>query len=493
MGEDFRKHARLLAACPKSDKFSRCSDTWPTYSENLVNPDAPPSVIPLPWPNGAAIERRQHARRREQEGLMLAFTSGIPPGGRMLYQLFEYQRAFLAPFTAWAANAAKALVDPDSSLNQVPGASCFAAGYEMLYRLGTTWEKPTFGITAVQHDSHVIPVVEQVVLEKPFCRLLRFAPDTVAPDNAAQPTPAVLVCAPLAGHHAVMLRDVVQALLPDHVVYVTDWQNARGVPVAEGPFHLDDYVAQLQAFIRWIGAESLHVLAICQATVPALAAISLLASAGEPTPTSLILVGGPIDAHRNPSAIDRLVAHQPLAWFQRNLIQTVPRPYPGAGRKVYPSFLQLAGMCGMQPCRLIELHRDYYLDLMRGEVEQAETHRRICDAYLAVLDMAAEFYLDTVQIVFHEFRLARGDWRIQGQSVRPQDIRTTALLTIEGELDVISGRGQTQAAHDLCRGIPARDKRHVTARQCGHYDLFCGFRWRTEVFPDIQALTRQGT
>ncbi|MFJ4292329.1 polyhydroxyalkanoate depolymerase [Cupriavidus sp. NPDC089707] len=412
----------------------------------------------------------------------------------MLYQLAEYQRALLAPFTAWAANAAKSLVAPDSPLVRVPGAAYFAAGYDILYRLGKTWEKPTFGIAAIEHDGHAIPVVEQVVLEKPFCRLLRFAHDAVELDaTTRRPTPTVLVCAPLAGHHAVMLRDVVHALLPEHVVYVTDWKDARGVPLAEGPFHLDDYVAQLQTFIRWIGAEPLHVLAVCQATVPALAAISLLASAGEPTPASLILMGGPIDARRNPSVIDRLVARHPLAWFQWHLIQTVPHPYPGAGRKVYPSFLQMAGLLGAQPCRLVEVQRDYFLDLVQGEVELAEMHRRIYEAHLALLDLAAEFYLDTVQVVFHEFRLARGNWRIQGQAVRPQDIRTTALLTIEGERDAISARGQTQAAHDLCRSIAARDKRHVTVRRCGHYDLFCGPRWRTDVFPDICALTRRGT
>ncbi len=412
----------------------------------------------------------------------------------MLYQLVEYQRALLAPFTAWTANVAKAFVDPDSPLAQVPGASYWGAGCEMLCRLGKAYETPTFGITTVQHNGDNIPVLEQVVLEDPFCRLLRFTPDTVAFDAAArQPAPAVLVCAPLAGHHAVMLRDVVQALLPEHVVYVTDWHDARRVPLAEGPFHLDDNVAQLQAFIRWIGAEPLHVLAVCQATVPALAAISLLASAGEPTPTSLILMGGPIDARRNPTAIDRVAARHPLAWFQRNLIHTVPDAYPGAGRKVYPSFLQLAGLWEAQPGRLIEILRNYYLDLVCGNVGHAEMHRRSCEAYLAVLDMTAEFYLDTVQIVFQEFRLARGDWRIQGQAVRPQDIRTTALLTIEGEQDAISGHGQTLAAHALCRGIAAHNKRHVTARQCDHYDLFCGPRWRTEVYPGIRALIRPGT
>jgi poly(3-hydroxybutyrate) depolymerase len=413
----------------------------------------------------------------------------------MLYQFMEYQCALLAPFAAWAASAANAFADHNSPLSQVPGAPALAAGYEMLYRLGKTYDKPTFGIAAVQHNGRVIPVVEQVVLDRAFCRLLRFAADPLALGaDTSQPRPAVLVCAPLAGHHAVMLREVVQSLLPEHIVYVTDWTDARRVPLAEGPFHLDDYVIELQAFIRQIGSsEQLHVLAICQATVPALAAVSLLSSADEPTPRSLILIGGPIDARCSPTAVGRLAADHTLAWFQRNLIYTVPGRYAGAGRKVYPSFLQLAGLAAAQPGLVVASHQDYYLELARGDYERAEAHRRVCDTYNAVLDMAAEFYLDTIRIVFQEFRPARGNWFVRGQLVRPQDIRTTALLTIEGEHDTISGSGQTHAAHGLCRGLAARDKRHVTARRCGHYDLFCGPRWHSEIYPGIRALMRQAT
>ncbi|MFC4521425.1 hypothetical protein [Cupriavidus pinatubonensis] len=235
----------------------------------------------------------------------------------MLYQFMEYQRAMLAPFAAWAANAASAFSDQANPLSQVPGAPAFAAGYDMLYRLGQTWDKPGFGIAAVDHNGCVIPVVEQIVLERAFCRLLRFAPDPAALGVAASHArPAVLVCAPLAGHHAVMLREVVESLLPDHIVYVTDWLDARCVPLVQGPFRLDDYVTELQAFIRQIGVtEPLHVVAICQATVPALAAISLLASADEPTPRSLILMGGPIDARLNPTSVGRLAANYSLSWF----------------------------------------------------------------------------------------------------------------------------------------------------------------------------------
>lgn len=413
----------------------------------------------------------------------------------MLYRFMEYQRAMLAPFAVWAANAASAFSDHDNPLSQIPGAPAFAAGYDMLYRLGQTYDKPGFGIAAVEHNGCVIPVVEEVVLERAFCRLLRFAPDPVALGAAAShPRPAVLVCAPLAGHHAVMLREVIETLLSEHIVYVTDWSDARCVPLVAGPFHLDDYVSELQAFIRQIGAaEPLHVIAICQATVPALAAVSLLASADEPTPRSLILIGGPIDARRSPTAVGKVAADHSLVWFQRNLIYTVPDRYAGAGRKVYPNFLQLAGLMAAQPGLLVASHWNYYLELALGDYERAEALRHVCDAHHAVLDMAAEFYLDTIQIVFQEFRLARGNWFVKGQPVRPQDIRATRLLTIEGDYDAISGYGQTQAAHDLCRGIAARDKRHVTARQCGHYDLFSGPRWHSEIYPGIRALTRQDT
>ncbi|WP_454743852.1 polyhydroxyalkanoate depolymerase [Cupriavidus necator] len=409
----------------------------------------------------------------------------------MLYRFVDFQRALLQPLTMWAAGAAHAFVDADSPLACLPGAPYIAAGYELLYRFGKAYEKPEFNIKAVEQEGRTIPVVEQVLLDRPFCRLLRFAPEaaTVAGVAGRKERPVVLLCAPLAGHHAVMLRETVTTLLPDHDVYVTDWIDARRVPLADGPFGLDEDVAQVQACIRQIGTDRLHVLAICQATVPALAAISLLASADEPTPQSLILMGGPIDARRSPTAVNQLAARRPLAWFQQNLIHAVPDPYPGAGRKVYPSFLQYAGLVAAN--RLPTAHWDYYLALVRGDVARAEAHRRVCDAYDAVLDMAAEFYLDTVQIVFQEFRLALGNWRVRDQPVRPQDIHTTALLTIEGELDDIAGRGQTQAAHDLCQGIAACHKRHITVRRCGHYDLFSGPHWRSEIYPIVRDQIRQ--
>lgn len=321
-----------------------------------------------------------------------------------------------------------------------------AACWENLYRLSTASEEPTFGVTAILRDGRVVPVVEQLVSESPFCRLLRFeAAPAVGHDNGQQGIPAVLVCAPLAGHHAVMLRDVVQSLLQEHIVYVTDWSNG---------------------------------------------AIALLASRDEATPTSLTLIGGPIDARRSPTAIGRLASSRSIQWFRRNLVYPVPHPYAGAGRQVCPSFVQLSGLAAAQSSPLWGLCEGYWANLARGDAERANVHWQALLDYSAVLDMAAEFYLDTVRTVFQEFQIAFGTWRVRGQLVRPQDIRSTALLTIEGELDDISGRGQTHAAHDLCRGLSAHDRRLVTIAGCTHYDLFRGPVWHTEVFPWICDMTR---
>lgn len=412
----------------------------------------------------------------------------------MLYQFAEYQRALLTPLTAWAVAGMHAFADPRSPFAWLPGAPGVAAGWELLYRVSKPYGKPAFDIQAVEQHGRKIPVREQIVLETPFCRLLHFARAATPADainRFGKHRPAVLLCAPLAGHHSVLLRETVETLLLDHDVYVTDWSDARNVPVVHGPFHLDDYVAHLHAFIRHIGAGNLHVLAVCQAAVPALGAIALLGRGGEPTPKSLTLMGGPIDARRSVTVVGQFAASRPIDWFRENLIETVPDRYPGRGRMVHPSFLQHAGLVAAHPGRYAHSHWDYYLDRVRGDVGRAEGHRRFGDAYNAVLDLAAEYYLDTIQSVFQEFRLACGDWCVRGQSVRPQAIRTTALLTIEGERDDICGRGQTQAAHDLCAGVAARHKHHVTARRCDHYDLFSGPVWRAEVYPVVRDLIRQ--
>jgi poly(3-hydroxybutyrate) depolymerase len=297
--------------------------------------------------------------------------------------------------------------------------------------------------------------------------------------------PSVLVVAPLSGHHSTLLRDTVRSLLHDHKVFITDWVDARMVPVEDGPFHLDDYVAYVQEFIRHIGPEA-NVISVCQPTVPTLAAVSLMASAGESTPRTLTMMGGPIDARNSPTAVNNLAMNKSHEWFENNVIYRVPPNFPGSGRRVYPGFLQHTGFVAMNPDRHLSSHYDYFLDLIRGDDDSAEAHRQFYDEYNAVLDMPADYYLDTIKTVFQDFALVNGTWRVAGNPVRPQDIRTSALLTVEGELDDISGAGQTRAAHGLCTGIPKSRQFHYDALGAGHYGIFSGRRWRENVYPVVR-------
>ena len=407
----------------------------------------------------------------------------------MLYHLHELNRTLLNPLVAWSGAAASALSSPDNWLSKMPGMDRVAAGYELLYRLGKDYEKPSFDITSVVAHGREAPVVEERVIELPFCHLLRFkrcSDDPKALEELRQ-DPVVLVVAPLSGHHATLLRDTVRTLLRDHEVYITDWVDARMVPLDKGPFHLDDYVAYMREFIDHVGAAKAHVISVCQPTVPVLAAVSLMASAGEPTPQTLTLMGGPIDPRKCPTQVNDLARIHDYAWFETNMIFDVPPNYPGGGRKVYPGFLQHAGFIAMNPSRHFMSHWDFYENLCKGDLEDADGHRRFYDEYNAVLDMPAEYYLDTITTVFQQHLLPRGMWDVAGQRVRPADITTTALLTIEGELDDISGLGQTEAAHDLCGGIPAGHRRHLTIKGAGHYGIFSGRRWRDVVYPDVRA------
>ncbi|TCP09658.1 polyhydroxyalkanoate depolymerase [Caldimonas thermodepolymerans] len=405
----------------------------------------------------------------------------------MLYQIYETQRALLTPFSEFASASAKLYSHPLSPFTHAFGAERIAAGFDLLHRLAKEYEKPPFGITSVQVNGVDVAVQERVALEKPFCRLLRFKRFTddpkLLPKMKDQPT--VLVVAPLSGHHATLLRDTVRMLLRDHKVYITDWIDARMVPAEVGPFHLDDYVEYVQEFIRHIGPH-VHVMSVCQPTVPVLAAISLMATRGEQTPRSMTMMGGPIDARRSPTAVNNLATTRSYEWFENNVIYRVPPNYPGAGRRVYPGFLQYTGFVAMNPDRHVSSHYDYFLDLVRGDGDSAEAHRRFYDEYNAVLDMPAEYYLDTIKTVFQDFALVNGTWRVRGELVRPQDIKTTALLTIEGELDDISGAGQTRAAHDLCTGIPKKEQPHYVVEGAGHYGIFSGRRWREKVYPVVR-------
>ncbi|CAG1019982.1 poly(3-hydroxybutyrate) depolymerase [Burkholderiaceae bacterium] len=405
----------------------------------------------------------------------------------MLYQLYEAQRALLSPFAEFASASSKLYNHPLSPFTHTPMAHRVSAGLDLMHRLSKEYEKPEFEITSVNVAGVDVAVQEQVAVEKPFCRLLRFKRFT---DNLPMLTrmkdqPTVLVIAPLSGHHATLLRDTVLSLLQEHKVYITDWTDARMVPVEAGAFHLDDYVAYVQEFIRHVGPE-VNVISVCQPTVPVLAAVSLMASKGEPTPRTMTMMGGPIDARKSPTAVNNLAMNKSLEWFEHNVIYRVPVNYPGAGRRVYPGFLQHTGFVAMNPDRHLSSHYDYFLDLVRGDDESADAHRRFYDEYNAVLDMPAEYYLDTIKVVFQDFALVNGTWKVKGQLVRPQDITTTALLTVEGELDDISGAGQTRAAHDLCTGVPKARQFHYDVEGAGHYGIFSGRRWREHVYPVVR-------
>ncbi len=413
----------------------------------------------------------------------------------MLYQLYETQRALLSPFAEFASATSKLYSHPLSPFSSAPSATRMSAGFDLLHRLTKEYEKPAFEITSVQVNGTEIAVQEQIVEAKPFCRLLRFKryTDDAQMLERMRAQPSVLVVAPLSGHHSTLLRDTVRTLLQDHKVYITDWVDARMVPLEKGDFHLDDYVAYVQDFIRRLGPE-VNVISVCQPTVPVLAAISLMASAGEVTPRTMTMMGGPIDARKSPTSVNNLAMNRPYEWFEHNVIYRVPQNYPGAGRRVYPGFMQHTGFVAMNPDRHVNSHYDYFLDLIRGDDDNVDSHRKFYDEYNAVLDMSADYYLETIKTVFQDFALVNGTWLVKGKLVRPQDITATALLTVEGELDDISGAGQTEAAQGLCSGIPAEKRRHYSVEGAGHYGIFSGRRWREKAYPEVRdfILKHQG-
>jgi len=414
----------------------------------------------------------------------------------MLYQIYEMQRSLMEPFADFAQAASKLYSNPISPFGQTPYAQRISASYDLLYRLGKDYEKPVFGIQTVDVDGVKVAVYERVEIDKPFCELRRFKrfTDDAKTLDTLKNQPAVLIVAPLSGHYATLLRDTVRTMLKDHKVYITDWKNARLVPMSDGEFHLDDYVNYVQEFIRHLQGvyDNCHVISVCQPTVPVLAAVSLMASRGETTPLSMTMMGGPIDARRSPTAVNNLAMQRSFAWFENNVIYRVPQNFPGAGRRVYPGFLQHTGFVAMNPDRHASSHYDYFKDLIKGDNSSAEAHRKFYDEYNAVLDMDADYYLETIRTVFQDFKLVNGTWDVKGvngkvERVRPQDIVTTALLTVEGELDDISGSGQTRAAHDLCTGIVAQEQHHLEVKGAGHYGIFSGRRWREVVYPQVKA------
>ena len=418
----------------------------------------------------------------------------------MVYQIYETQRSLMEPFAEFAQAASKLYSHSSSLLSQIPLAQRVSAGYDLLYRLGKGYEKPEFDIPTVDVDGVGVAIHERVELNKPFCELRRFKrfSDDPATLTKLKTQPVVLIVAPLSGHYATLLRDTVRTMLKDHKVYITDWRSARLVPLSEGEFHLDDYVNYVQEFIRHLQGiyGNCHVISVCQPTVPVLAAVSLMASRGETTPITMTMMGGPIDARRSPTTVNNLATNRSYEWFENNVIFRVPDNFPGAGRRVYPGFLQYTGFVAMNPDRHATSHYDYFKDLIKGDDASAEAHRKFYDEYNAVLDMDADYYLETIKTVFQDYNLVHGTWDVRSptgkiERVRPQDITTTALFTVEGELDDISGSGQTEAAHDLCSGIVRKEQRHLEAKGAGHYGIFSGRRWRDVVYPRVHAFIQK--
>jgi poly(3-hydroxybutyrate) depolymerase len=399
-----------------------------------------------------------------------------------MYLAYQLQR-LREPLHLWATLGKAMWSHP--ALPATPLTRTLAAASEMLERSTRVYAKPSFGLPTTTIDGATVDVQETVVERTPFCNLLRFERDTGRDD------PKVLLVAPLSGHHATLLRDTVRELLPDHDLYLTDWVDARLVPLAEGAFDLDDYVSLVQGFLRRLGPD-LHVVSVCQPAVPVLAAVALLAEDDERAqPRSLALFAGPIDTRTSPTEVNRLSRDRPLEWFERWVVHEVPPSEPGAGRRVCPGFVQLAGFVSLNADRHLASHWKLFRDLVLGDEDAAEAKRRFYDEYLAVMDLPAEYYLQTVRVVFQEHALARGTLLHRGhRPIRPEAIRRTALMTVEGEADDITGHGQTFAAHALCSGIPEARKRHHHQAGAGHYGVFSGRRWREEIAPRLRAFIR---
>jgi polyhydroxyalkanoate depolymerase len=398
----------------------------------------------------------------------------------MLYQAYQAHSDIMVPVRTWAGMAINAF----AQMNGVspPGIKNLTAAYELIARAGLTHVRPPFGIDTVTVGNEEIPVVEEAAHVTPFGTLLRFskAVDT--------PQPRVLLVAPLSGHFATLLRNTVKTLLPEHDVYITDWHNARDAPLSAGRFGFDDYVEHLIRFLEIIGPGA-HIVAVCQPCVAALVAAAVMAQTGNPAqPRSMTLMAGPIDCRVNPTKVNELATSKPMSWFEQNLIASVPLRYPGARRKVYPGFVQLAAFMSMNIDRHVKAHKELYDNLVAGDVAKAAQTKAFYDEYFAVLDLAAEFYLETVKIVFQDYSLAKGELKFRGELVEPRAIKKTALFTVEGEKDDICAVGQTLAAQELCSSIRPYRKRHHMQPGVGHYGVFSGKKWEGQIYPLLKNM-----
>ncbi len=408
----------------------------------------------------------------------------------MLYDWLETQRALMRSVDRWAASLALScgLPAPRREAFSVPGCEWVRRVFQ------TTPEPPPFAIASVTIGGRRVAIEETVVDAVAFCSLRRFArhcADGARLGVGRGAGAPILLCSPLAGHHAVMMRETVETLLEDADVYVTDWADARDVPLSDGRFSLDEYVLTVERFMRLLCGDGLHVLAVCQATAPAVAAAALVAARGEPAPISVTLMGGPIDTRLSPTGVDRLAVRHSIDWFRDTVIDTVPAWYRGAGRRIYPGYLQHAAIVAAHPHRQLALEARYWSSRLSGDESTIAASRRVLDEYSAVLDMTEDYFLDTLQIVFKEQRLARGVWEVDGQRICARALESTALCTVEGSCDDITGAGQTHAAHAVCSAVPNAMRKRLTIPDCDHYDLFTGSRWRDAIHPALAAFWRE--
>jgi poly(3-hydroxybutyrate) depolymerase len=396
----------------------------------------------------------------------------------MLYLAYQTQSDMMAPVRAWASMAMTRGDQPLFAENSV--LRNLTAAYELISRAGLTHTRPPFGITHVNVGNREVEVREEAAERTPFGTLLHFKKDV------ATTQPRVLLVAPLSGHFATLLRATVRTMLPDHDVFITDWHNARDVPLTAGRFGIDEYVDHLIKYLEVMGQGS-HVLAVCQPCVAVLSAAAVMAQAGNPAqPRSMTLMAGPIDTRVNPTKVNDLANKRSIGWFERMLTAAVPIRYPGAFRRVYPGFVQLAAFMTMNIERHVKAHKDLYENLANGEIEKAALTKAFYDEYFAVLDLTAEFYLETVRYIFQEYALPLGKLKWHGATVDPSAIRRTMLLTVEGERDDICAVGQTVAAHDMCSKLRPYLKRHHMQAGVGHYGVFSGKRWENQVYPIVK-------
>ncbi|MEH3126922.1 polyhydroxyalkanoate depolymerase [Agrobacterium cavarae] len=406
----------------------------------------------------------------------------------MFYHLYEMNHAAMAPLRAGADLMRQACNNPLNPLSNTAFGRSLDAGFEVFERLTRRYGKPEFGISSTDIDGKAVDVVEEVVWTKPFCRLIHF--NRSLPEERPA-DPKIVLVAPMSGHYATLLRGTVGALLPHADIYITDWIDARTVPLTEGRFDLDDYISYVVEMLHHLG-EGTHVVAVCQPSVPVLAAVALMeADQDRFAPASMTLMGGPIDTRINPTGVNELAKAKPIDWFRDSVVMPVPWPQPGFGRSVYPGFLQLSGFMSMNLDRHMSAHKDFYLNLVKNDGDSAEKHREFYDEYLAVMDLTAEFYLQTVETVFIEHALPKGTMMHRGRAVDPAAIRNVALFTVEGENDDISGIGQTKAAHDLCLNLPQEKRRHYMQPDVGHYGVFNGSRFRNEIVPQMVAFFQE--